>query len=326
MVPELFAAAINPNVIVTPTAPAAATVGGQVMLYSAQTPAFLNGRDNPGAVTKDLPSVSLPLGISFNNGFGRPWFANAPNGAYGNGTISVTDPNGVGLLAAPDASCRRRVYGRRDQPARHATGGLTAAAVATALATKSPDLLIPQRAVFFAALADGRIDQVHVEKGVDPLVGAGAFSPLPVIDTATAESTDPNAVTRVGMIFNWVPTRILYVSDPLANRIMAVDISDEGTVSQPVFTASNQRYLRSGFFDVPIDIAPAQPEVAARNFASNTTLGGGSDFYVLNRENNSIARMESPAKSSPCGKSNRAPRRDSASTGSPFPTMHERSG
>ena len=32
-------------------------------------------------------------------------------------------------------------------------------------------------------------------------------------------------------------------------------------------------------------------EGAARNFASNTTLGGGSDLYVLNRGNNSIVRM-----------------------------------
>jgi Di-haem oxidoreductase, putative peroxidase len=291
VVPENFAATTDANVIVTPTLPAAAAAGGKVILYTAQTPAFLNGRNNPGAVTKDLPSVSLPLGISFNNGFGRPWFANAPSGASGNGTISVTDPNGIGLLGAPDAVAGGVFTGNETNRVGTPAGGLTAAAVATALATKSPDLLIPQRAVFFAALADGRIDQVHVEKGVDPLV-AGVFSPLPVIDTATAESTDPDAVTRVGMTFNWVPTRILYVTDPLANRIVAVDISDEGTVSQAVFTASNQRYLRSGFFDVPIDMTPAQPEVAARNFASNTTLGGGSDFYVLNRGNNSIVRME----------------------------------
>jgi cytochrome c5 len=118
-----------------------------------------------------------------------------------------------------------------------------------------------------------------------------AFTALPAIDTATAESTDADAVTRVGMLFNWVPTRILYVTDPLANRIAAIDISDEGTMSQPIFTAGQTRSLRSGFFDVPIDIAPAQPEVAARNFASNTTLGGGSDLYVLNRGNNSIVRM-----------------------------------
>jgi hypothetical protein len=295
-VPAAFAAAIDPTVVVTATSPAASAAGGKVILYTAQSPAFLNGRNNPGALTRDLPSVSLPLGISFNNGFGRPWFANAPTGAQGNGTIAVTDPNGIGLAGAPDAAAGGVFMGDETNRAGTSSGGLTTAAVATALATKSPDLLIPQRAVFFAALADGRIDQVHVEKGVDPLVGAGAFTPLPVIDTATAESTDPHAITRVGMIFNWVPTRILYVTDPLANRILAVDISDEGTVSQPLFSATNQRYLRSGFFDTPIDIAPAQPEVAARNFASNTTLGGGSDFYVLNRGNNSIVRMRQSGK------------------------------
>jgi mono/diheme cytochrome c family protein len=262
------------------------------MLYTAQTPAFANGRINPSAVTRDLPSVSLPLGISFNNGFGRPWFANAPDGAQGRGTITVTDPNGIGFLGAPDVTAGGVFTGNDTNRAGTASGGLTTAAVATALATKSPDLLIPQRAVFFAALADGRIDQVHVEKGVDPLVVAGAFTALPVIDRATAESTDPNAVTRVGMLFNWVPARILYVTDPLANRILAVNISDEGTTSQLTFSASNLRYMHSGFFDVPIDLAPAQPEVAARNFASNTTLGGGSDLYVLNRGNNSIVRVQ----------------------------------
>lgn len=38
------------------------------------------------------------------------------------------------------------------------------------------------------------------------------------------------------------------------------------------------------------------PEVAARNFASNTTLGAGSDLYVLNRGNNSIVRMTQAGK------------------------------
>jgi mono/diheme cytochrome c family protein len=290
-VPAAFAASIDPNVVVTPTTPAAAAAGGRVVLYTAQSAAFLNGRNNPGALTRELPSVSLPLGISLNNGFGRPWFANAPRGAAAEGTISVTDPNGIGLLGAPDATAGGVFAGDETDSVRTTTGGLTAAAVATALATKSPDLLTPQRAVFFAALADGRIDQVHVEKGVDPLVDAGAITPLPIVDAATAESTEPRAVTRVGMLFNWVPTRILYVSDPLSNRIFAVDISDEGTVSQPTFSARNARYLHSGLFDVPIDLAPAQPEVAARNFASNTTLGGGSDLYVLSRGNNSIVRL-----------------------------------
>jgi hypothetical protein len=269
-------------------------LGGSVILYTAQSAAFLNGNNNAAAVTADRPSVSLPLGISLNNGFGRPWFANAPAGATGEGTISVVDPSGIPLAGAPDPVAggvfASYITNREINPS-DPTQGLTAAAVATALATKSPDLAIPQRAVFFAALADGSIAQVHVQKGVDPLARAGSFTPLPVITTWAAESTDPNTATRVGMIFNWAPTRILYVSDPLANRILALDISDEGTSPQTLFTATNRRYIRSPLFDLPIDIAPAVPEVAARNFASNTTLGAGSDIYVLNRGNNSIVRI-----------------------------------
>ena len=157
-------------------------------------------------------------------------------------------------------------------------GGLTSAAVATALATKSPDLSI--RAVFFAAVANGSIAQVHVQKGVDQLAPPGSFTPIDGISTAAAESPDPGVVTRVGMAFNWVPTRILYVTDPHANRILALDINDEGTVADPqaLFAATNARYLRSQDFDTPVDLTAAVPEVAARNFASNTTLGGGSDF------------------------------------------------
>ena len=70
----------------------ASAEGGKVILYTAQSPPFTNGVRNPNAVTNALPAVSLPLGISFNNGFGRPWFANAPNGSSADGTISVVDP------------------------------------------------------------------------------------------------------------------------------------------------------------------------------------------------------------------------------------------
>jgi hypothetical protein len=280
-------------VVVPPTFAAAggqaSAVGGKVILYAAQSPDFLNGIKNPGAVTSDRPSVSLPLGISFNNGFGRPWFANAPNGSSGEGTITVIDPQGLPLAGAPDLTAGGVFAGSLTNRTPGSTGGLTSAAVATALATKSPDLSI--RAVFFAALADGSIAQVHVQQGVDALMPPESFTPISGISTEAAESSNPRVVTRVGMIFNWVPRRILYVTDPLANRILAVDINDEDTTAQTLFKATNARYLSNPHLNEPIDIAPATPEAAARNFASNTTLGGGSDFYVLNRGTNSIVRM-----------------------------------
>jgi hypothetical protein len=262
----------------------ASALGGKVILYSAQSPAFLNGVNNPAAATSDRPAVSLPLGISFNNGFGRPWFANAPAGSAGDGTITVIDPSGVPLAGAPSAVAGGVFAGSLTNRSSETTHGLTAAALATALVTKSPDL--SGRAVFLAALADGSVVQVHVQKGVDGLAPPGSFTPIPDIGPAAAESSDADVITRVGMVFNWVPTRIAYVTDPLANRILVVDITDDG-----VLFRGRPRYLESRFLDRPVDVAAAVPEVAARNFASNTTLGGGSDLYVLNRGDNTIVRM-----------------------------------
>lgn len=267
----------------------AIAVNGKVIMFAAQSPAFLNGLNNASAATSNLPSVGLPLGISINNGFGRVWFANAPGGSAGDGTITVIDPSGIPLAGAPSPVAGGVFAGSVTNRGPASTQGLTAGALATALAGKSPDQSV--RAVFFAALADGSIAQVHVQKGVDALAPPGSFTPIPGVNTDAAESSDPGILTRVGIAFNWVPTRILYVTDPLANRILALDISDEGVAAQTLLTASNPRYLQSQWLDKPVDIAPAAVEVSARNFASNTTLGGGSDFYVLNRGNNTIVRM-----------------------------------
>lgn len=263
----------------------ASAAGGAIRLYTAQSPAFLNSVTSPSAVTRDLPAVSLPLGISINNGFGRPWFANAPAGSDGYGTITVIDPGGFPLAGAPSALAGGVFAGDLTNRNSATTHGLTAAALATSLVTKSPDG--SGRAVFFAALADGSIVQVHVAKGVDGLVPAGTFAPVSGISTAAVESADANTVTRVGMTFNWVPSRILYVTDPLNNQILAFDITDDGVL----FQASAPRVLTSEALNLPVDVTQTAPEVASGNFSSNTTLGGGSDLYVLNRGDNTVVRM-----------------------------------
>jgi hypothetical protein len=254
-----------------------------VQVYTAQSPAFLNSVTEPLAVTSDLPSASLPTGISLNNGNGRPWIANAPNGAGGNGTITVLDPQGFPLAGAPDPVAGGVFAGNETNRA-GATHGLTSAALGTAILTKSPDLT--GRAVFAAVEADGSVVQVNVMKGVDALAPARTVTPLALIDRATAESADPHVVAREGMAFNWVPTRNLFVADPQANRLLVLDLTDDGTRF-----AATPREIRRSEFDVPIDLAPTTREVAAGSFASNTTLGGGSDLYVLNRGNNTIVRM-----------------------------------
>ncbi|HVZ71936.1 MAG TPA: di-heme oxidoredictase family protein [Polyangia bacterium] len=263
----------------------AATPDGRVMIYTAQNAAFLNSVTSPTAVTAALPAASLPLGVSINRGFGRPWIANAPAGRDADGTITVEDPNGAPLAGAPSAIAGGVFAGDETNRDASTTKGLDSGAVATALLTKSPDG--SGKAVFLAAEGDGSVVQVHVLKGVDGLVPAGTFTPLPTLTTAAAESTDPHSATRVGLAFNWVPARTVFVTDPLANRVLALDLSSDAVK----FSSAAPRAITSRAFNVPVDLAPAVPEIANGNFASNTTLGGGSDLYVLNRGNNSIVRL-----------------------------------
>src|SRR5262245_54534307 len=80
----------------------ASALGGLVQMFSAQSPAFLNGKNNPSAITAALTGVSNPLGISINNAFGRLWPANSPTGLNGIGTSTILDPSGIPLAGAPN--------------------------------------------------------------------------------------------------------------------------------------------------------------------------------------------------------------------------------
>jgi uncharacterized integral membrane protein (TIGR00698 family) len=227
---------------------------GAVQLYSAQSASFLNARHNPHARTAALPAVSRPLGISLNNGFGRPWIAN------GSGTESVLDPDGAPLDHAPsDASGGVFELGR--------------GVLANALVGASPDA--SGRAVFAAATADGGLRQIHVERGTRALAPAGTLAPL------------PRGVDRVGMAFNWVPDRFLYITDPGRDAVLQLRLDDNFRVFRVVAT----RALASDALAQPVDLAPAVPEAANPSFASNTTLAGGADLYIANRASGTIARI-----------------------------------
>ncbi len=264
----------------------ASAYGGLVQLYTAQSPAFLNGANgsNPNAVTLGLPAVSLPTGISINNGNGRPWFANAPAGAASLGTVTVIDPQGYPLVGAPDPQAGGVFTGTITNRNANSTGGLISATLGTAIVSKSSDL--SGRAVFLALGADGSVVQIHVSKGVDQIAPPGTVTPVATINRSSAESTDPRVVARAGMAFNWAPTRNMFIADPLANRLVVLDLTDDGT-----YFHAGLRQITAPEFNVPIDVAPTTREIAAGSFASNTTLSVGSDLYVLNRGNNTIVRM-----------------------------------
>lgn len=47
--------------------------------------------------------------------------------------------------------------------------------------------------------------------------------------------------------------------------------------------------------NLPVDLAPAEIDTDNINWASNTTLEEGADFYVANRGDNTIVRMRQDA-------------------------------
>ena len=122
--------------------------------------------------------------------------------------------------------------------------------------------------------------QAHAEFAVDGLAPAGTVSPIPI------GPADVSRVTRAGMIFNWVPDRILYITDPVRNVVTALTL----TTDDKVFRLKDARHFAPKELDAPVDLAPVVPEVANPGFSSNTTMAGGSDIYVANRGNGTIVR------------------------------------
>jgi hypothetical protein len=260
----------------------ASALAGKVQMFSAQSPNFRNGVNNPLAVTAGFTGVSNPLGLSINNAFGRLWPANAPLGLDEIGTSTILDPTGIPLAGAPNVKAGGVFAGNLTPrlPAQVLVGGLNTGAVGTAFLGHSPDG--SGRAVFSVVLADGSIIQAHTAKAVDGLAPSGTVTPL-----VGGGSKHDDATPRLGAILNYTPTRILYVSEPNENSILAIHLDDDGVI----FHVASIDTLSSPMLDEPVDLAPASIETTNTNWASNTTLEENADFYVANRGNNSIVRM-----------------------------------
>ena len=265
----------------------AATLGGCVQMFSAQNSAFLNSIHTPGAATKDFTGVANPLGLSINNAFGRLWPANAPYGLSGIGSSSILDPTGEPLAGAPNPETGGVYAGSLTSrmPVQAIPGALATGAVGTALLGRSPDG--STRAVFAVVCADGSIVQEHTGKGLDGLAAAGTVAALLSRHDSDEDENDRHATPRLGVLLNYSPTRILYVSEPTANSIAAIALADDGVV----FHVASISRIHSRALNHPVDLAPVMTETTATNWAANTTLDIGSDFYVANRGDNTIVRM-----------------------------------
>jgi hypothetical protein len=283
-VPPTFASAGNQ----------ASVLNGAVQMYSAQSPFWLNGIYNPAAVTADQPGVANPLGMSINNAFGRLWPANAPYGLEGPGSSSITDPDGRPLKGAPNPRTGGVYFGNiaGRQPAQVIPGALSQAAVGTALLGRSPDGT--GRAVFAVVVADGSIVQEHTEKALDGLAPPGTVQPLANRSWPDHDAGHPERriLARLGALVNYAPHFTLYVSQPFDDSIKAIGITTGGPTGNQVFMPGSTRVIRSVALNQPLDLAPVQIETTHPDQASNTTMQPGTDFYVLNRGNSTIVRMQ----------------------------------
>ncbi|HEX8603540.1 MAG TPA: hypothetical protein VF774_12915 [Pseudoduganella sp.] len=269
-----------------------AAVGAPLQVYSARS--ARNRVHNAGALTAAEAAVASPRYVSINNGFGRPWIANAPSGLRGEGTESVTDPDGAPLANAPSdvaggvfagartprTSVPRAVrtgwfaslFNRRDS-AQLTPGDLGRGTYGTALLGASPDG--SGFAVFAAVTGRGAVVQVHVQDGVDGLAPPGT------IDVGEA---DPGVI---GIAFQWSPDRVLFVADARRNRIAVLRLRDDTRH----FVLQRAAHIDSPWLREPVDLAPAMPETANPRFSSHTTLAGGADLLVANRGDGTLLRL-----------------------------------
>jgi hypothetical protein len=281
-----------------------ATLGGAVQMFSANSPHWLNGINNPSAFTAQYTGVGNPLGLSNNNGFGRVWPANAPFGLHGAGSSSILDPTGLPLKGAPNpliggvyvGSLTNRNFVATPSQPQVIPGSLNTGGVGTALLGPSPDGTC--KAVFAVVTADGAIVQEHTLYGLDGLASAGTVRPiLGGKGSARQEGIEP----RFGVImnpYNLPPgvVRQLFVSEPFYDTIAVVNLTVFGSPPYQVFGLGSVSRIRSAALNIPIDLTPVERNTGDANWASNTTLdeasGSGSDFYVANQGDNTIVRMK----------------------------------
>jgi hypothetical protein len=275
-------------------------LSGAVQMFAANSAHWLNGINNPTAVTSQYTGVSNPLGLSNNNAFGRIWPANAPFGDTGDGSSSILDPTGLPLANPPNQNIGGVYVGKLTNrnlvavppppPLEQViSGALSTGAVGTAFLGPSPDGTC--KAVFAVVTADGAIVQEHTVKGLDGLAPAGTVDPL------QGQSWHPpnhNVEPRLGVLMNpYVPSNAppqLFVSEPFNNTIAVINlvVSD---MAPGVFGLGSVTHISSPALNLPVDLAPVEREMHNVNWASNTTLDEDSDFYVANRGDNTIVRM-----------------------------------
>jgi len=141
----------------------------------------------------------------------------------------------------------------------------------------------------------------------DTLKGLDGLAPKGTVQSLIGQSWPPpfqRVEPRLGVIMNpYVPSNVssnvalqLFVSEPFNNTIAIINLTISGTKPNQVFflppSSNNVSRITSTALNMPVDLAPTNIETENINWASNTTLEQGSDFYVANRGDNTIVRMK----------------------------------
>jgi hypothetical protein len=143
-------------------------------------------------------------------------------------------------------------------------------------------------AIFTVVTPDGTIVQEHMRKGLDGLAPPGNVRRILGVDgNAQDEANEP----RFGVIMNRGVVRQLFVSEPFYNTIAIVNLTVFGTAPNQVFGLGPVIRIGSLALNLPVDRAPVERDREDVNWASNTTLDQGSDFYIANQGDNTIVRM-----------------------------------
>jgi hypothetical protein len=141
--------------------------------------------------------------------------------------------------------------------------------------------------VFAVVGADGSIVQEQTLKGLDGLAPPGTVSAVLAGPFNQGDNSQNHPQPRVGVLLNYSPSRILYVSEPYTNSIAAIGLTDDGVI----FHMGAVSHILSAALNMPIDLAPVAMETADINWASNTTLDVQAEFYVANRGDNTVVHM-----------------------------------
>jgi hypothetical protein len=89
--------------------------------------------------------------------------------------------------------------------------------------------------------------------------------------------------------------RQLFVSEPFYDTIAVVNLVITGPsipTNNQVFGLGSVTRISSPALTLPVDLTPVKRDTDTANWASNTTLDDGSDFYIANQGDNTIVRMQ----------------------------------